>query len=300
MKNKVVVQVALFLSLMGIVCGLSPLTVQASASNPMITLTNVTSGDASGSAGTKSGRIWNAVDAINKELQDNHGWVETAYNQVTGARSETPLDFISYELKIDNGVRNVTLAINMRRYKNLANEMQQRTMQVALDGIYNSDISRTLKNKIYNEISALDSTTAALVRQLSSDVTADFASAYSWFKPFSGAIGWFLGVVSVAMFAILGVTMVVDIAYITLPIVQLGLTKEGENKAIFVSHEAFHAVKEQQSKSGTEYVSPMGVYLKAKIGQLVAIFLCLLYLVSGRLYILLAELMDLFSGFLGR
>lgn len=298
MKNKVVVQVALFLSLMGVVCGLSPLTVMAGSgtTNPMITLTNVPVGDA---AGDTSGKIYFAVSAINQSLADDHGWTETMVNPTTGASYESPIEFIKYTYKENSGVRNVTLTINMRQYKKLNNQLQQDTMQVTLDGIYNSDISRTLKNKIYNEISALDATTAALVRQLSNDVTADFAGAYSWFKPFSGVIGWFLGVAALAMFAVLGVTMVIDIAFITLPIVQLALTKEKENKATFVSHEAFHAVKEQQSKAGTEYVSPMAVYLRSKTGQFIALFICLLYLVSGELYGLLASLIDYFRGVLG-
>lgn len=278
MRSKLVVRVALFLCLVGVVCGLSPLTVQASgATNPAITLTNVPAGD----AGTTSGKIYTAVNNINRDLK-NKFW---------------DTDFITYNY--NSSAKSVTLTINMTQYKKLENKLQQDTMQIALDGIYNSDVSKTLKNKIYNELCALDSTTAALVRELSNDVRADFYAAYGWFKPFSGWVGWLLGSISLLMFLLLGLTMVIDIAYISLPAVQLLLTDEKKNQAKFVSHEAYSAVKEQQSKAGQKYVSPMMVYLKMKTVQFVAIFICLLYLVSGQLYSLLASMMDYFRGILG-
>ena len=145
----------------------------------------------------------------------------------------------------------------------------------------------------------MDETTATLVRELSTDVRADFGKAMGWFRPFSGWVGWLLGSIALLMFMLLGLTMIVDIAYISLPVVQLLLTDDTKNRAKFVSHEAYSAVKEQQSKSGVEYKSPMVLYLKAKTIQFVAIFICLLYLVSGQLYVVLASMMDYFHGLLG-
>lgn len=277
MRNLSVVRVALFLLIMGVVSGLSPIFVYADATNPAITITNCAAGDAS----TGGGKIPETCLSINTRLKEA-GWED---------------DFITYSY--NPTAKSCTLTINMSRYKKYANTEKQKAMQIALDGIYNSDISRTAKNKIYNELCALDETTSALVRELSTDVNADFAKAYATFKPFSGWVGWFLGVVSLLMFVLLGLTMVIDIAYISLPVVQLALNDEGQNKAKLVSVEAYSAVKEQQSKSGSEYVSPMVLYMKAKTVQFIAIFMCLLYLVSGQLYVLLANMMDYFRGILG-
>lgn len=284
MKNGSVVRVALFLLIMGVVCGLTPISIQASTTNPAITITNVPAGDASSSGG----KIPMALNKINEQLRNGHGW---------STNSNTATEFLSYYY--NNSAKSCTITVNMTQYKKLDNKLQQETMQIALDGIYNSDISRTIKNKVYNEICALDETTAALVRELSNDVTADFAKAYMWFKPFSGVIGWILGVISLGMFILLGLTVTVDIAYIALPVIQMVLNEEGKDKAKFVSYEAYKAVKEQQSKSGTEYVSPMVVYMKLKTVQFVAIFVCLLYLVSGQIYLLLGSMMDYFRGILG-
>lgn len=278
MNKKSVVRVALFL-IMGVVFGLSPIfsTQSFATTNPAITITNVVAGDASASGG----KIFEMCSNVNDKLTE-HGW---------------STEFLI--CKFDSNQQSCTVTVNMSRYKQLESKLKQETMQVALDGIYNSDISRTAKNKLYNELCALDETTAALVRQLSNDVTADFAKAYAWFKPFSGVLGWILGIVSLGMFTLLGLTVVFDIAYITIPGVQWFLTKSDGSGAKLVSVEAFSAVKEQQSKAGEQYVSPMGIYLKMKIKQFIAIFICLLYLVSGKLYVLLANMMDYFRGILG-
>lgn len=293
MKNRFVVRVALFLSLMGVVCGLSPIFVQASTTNPVITLTKVPDGDVI--------RISDTVNSINTELKDGVGlWkavTATGYDPNSAAWATVNIvenDFITFSSSGDS----VSLTFDMIHYKDMDNTSQQKTMQVALDLIYNSTISRTLKNKIYNELCALDETTAALVRELSEDVHADFYRAYAWFAPFSNWFSIILGFLALLMFALLGLTMVVDIAYINIPIIQGWLNNEGKNSAKFVSHEAYGAVKEQQSKSGTEYVSPMSVYLKQKSKQMIAIFICLLYLVSGQLYVILSNIMDYFSGVL--
>lgn len=279
MKIRSVVRVALFLfTLMGVVCGLSPSLVVQAATSPSITIVNVSAGDASSAT---SGKIPETCKSVNSILVDSQSWQE---------------DFLT--VRFDSASKSCTIDVNMIAYNKLGTEPKQNAMQVALDGIYNSDISRTAKNKIYNELCALDETTAALVRELSSDVRADFWKAYSFLKPFNGTVGWLLGVISLLMFMLLGLTMVWDIAYITLPIFQSVLNDEAKDKARGVSYEAYHAVKEQHSKAGTEYVSPIVIYMKSKTVQFIAIFICLLYLVSGQLYGLLGDLMDLFNGFL--
>ena len=65
------------------------------------------------------------------------------------------------------------------------------------------------------------------------------------------------------------------------------------------AEEAIKAVEAAHNSSGTEYINPMGYYLKHKVKQLIALGICLLYLVSGKIYYLMAEIIDLFQGWLG-
>lgn len=275
---------ALVLLIMGVVIWLSPnLVVSADTSNPVISISNPPNQDAN----TSGGAIADLCLTINNNIHDK-GIMKSNVTAVADT------DFVTYSFS--SNVANIT--INMTEYNKLGNKAKQDLMQVALDTTYNSNVSKTNRNKIYNALCKQDEPTSALVRQLSEDVNADFAGAYKYFKPFSGPLGVVLGLLTLAIFVILGLTLVIDIAFITLPFVQ-SLLLNNDGKAKFVSIEAVNAVKEQESKSGSEYVNPMGIYLKSKTKQYIAIFICILYLMSGKIFSLLARFMDYFSGILG-
>lgn len=275
---------ALVLLIMGVVIWLSPnLVVSADTSNPVISISNPPNQDAN----TSGGAIADLCLTINNNIH-----ARGIMKSNVAAVADT--DFVTYSFS--SNVANVT--INMTEYNKLGNKAKQDLMQVALDTTYNSNVSKTNRNKIYNALCKQDEPTSALVRQLSEDVNADFAGAYKYFKPFSGPLGVVLGLLTLAIFVILGLTLVIDIAFITLPFVQSCLLNN-DGKAKFVSIEAVNAVKEQESKSGSEYVNPMGIYLKSKTKQYIAIFICILYLMSGKIFSLLARFMDYFSGILG-
>lgn len=275
---------ALVLLIMGVVIWLSPnLVVSADTSNPVISISNPPNQDAN----TSGGAIADLCLTINNNIH-----ARGIMKSNVAAVADT--DFVTYSFS--SNVANIT--INMIEYNKLGNKAKQDLMQVALDTTYNSNVSKTNRNKIYNALCKQDEPTSALVRQLSEDVNADFAGAYKYFKPFSGPLGVVLGLLTLVIFVILGLTLVIDIAFITLPFVQSCLLNN-DGKAKFVSIEAVNAVKEQESKSGSEYVNPMGIYLKSKTKQYIAIFICILYLMSGKIFSLLARFMDYFSGILG-
>jgi hypothetical protein len=271
---------------MGVVVWLSPnLVVSADTTNPVISIVSPPSQDGTAS----SGFIKTAVDNINSTIHINN-------LMLSNDSAVADPNFLTYNY--DSAAKTVNITINMNDYNKLSSKNKQAVMQYALDGIYNSQISKTNRNKIYNALCKQDETTSSLVRQLSTDVTADFGHAYEYFKPFSGPLGVVLGIIAFVIFILLGFTLLLDIAYITLPFLQGWLTKT-DGTARLVSIEATNAVKEQESKAGSEYVNPLGIYLKSKIKQYIAIFICLLYLLSGQIYTLLANFMDYFSGLLG-
>lgn len=191
----------------------------------------------------------------------------------------------------------VNVEFNVSTYNGLKQNEKEAVMELILNGIDNSQLSQISKTKIYNFVSNSDEATANLVRQLSSDVKADFGSAYSSFKPFTGVIGWILGILTLAIFLILGLTIAFDIAYITIPIIQNWLSQSNESvKPKFVSLEAWNAVKAAEASIGTGYREPMAIYFKAKTKQFLALGLCLLYLISGQIYNVIAMIIDMFNG----
>ena len=132
----------------------------------------------------------------------------------------------------------------------------------------------------------------------------DFVTANAIYKPFSGPIGTVMGLIAIAMMGFLGIVIVSDIAYITLPPVRLFVSDDEKGnklvKSKIFSHDALYAV--QQAESDSDNGSPkhaLGIYLKRRIVMLIILGICLMYLVQGQLYVFVGWVLDLVSGFLG-
>lgn len=191
------------------------------------------------------------------------------------------------------------VSLDMTTYKNYEQSVKTSIMASALTTISNSSMSTMSRNKLYNFIESQDESTASLVRQLSNDVNADFAEAYMMFKPFSGVLGVILGVFAIAIFVTLTMMILVDLSYIVIPTIRDFLTPSSANaKPKFVSNEAWYAVKEVDGANDTQK-NVLLIYLKKKTMQFVALSICILYLLSGEIYILIGNLMNMFRGILG-
>lgn len=153
---------------------------------------------------------------------------------------------------------------------------------------------------------------ATMLATLLQNTKPDYVAANRLYEPFSGVVGTILGVVSIVLMAALGVTMALDLAYITIPAFQMALggTNEGgtgdKSKGIggIISQEAKKAVQAADGGSGGqagsgEYRAAVGIYFKYRWKGLVLLGICLLYLVQGQIYSFVAWFIDLFSGFLG-
>lgn len=256
------------------------------ASNPTVTLSTLTQ--------TEVSLIEDTCRDINELIYENSR--ETGITDPTTQMLKASRDSNSPNT---NGQMIENVEFNVSTYNRLEQLEKQKTMEIILTGIDNSQLSQISKSKIYNFVSNSDKSTSNLVRQLSSDVRADFASAYSSFRPFTGVLGWILGVFTMLIFIILGLTIVVDISYIVIPFVQNALSNENATaKPRFISTEAWNAVRVAEQSIGSNYREPLGVYFKSKTKQFFAIGICLLYLVSGKIYDLIAMVIDMFQEFL--
>lgn len=254
------------------------------SSNPVLTMSGVTGGEKA-----KISSVVNEINTLIIEDKDNTGITQTNIVTMTDVT----------EGGSDNG-RTINITFNTTIYNELEQLQKQTIMEHILVTVENSNMSQISRSKIYNFISNNDKATSSLVRQLSEDVTADFASAYSSFKPFSGVVGWILGILTLAIFVLLGISISVDMAYIVIPLVQNFLSSSNANvKAKFVSVEAWQAVQEAEKSVGSDFKEPMTIYLKSKTKQFLAIGICLLYLVSGEIYDAIANIIDYFQGLLG-
>lgn len=270
-------RLALLIILLGVIFLSLPKVVYGDA-NPMISISNVDD--------KENKEIDKMMEAFKQDMKKEGFW----------SADDDPL-FLSKE-SYANEV--YTIKINMSYYNDLGSEKAKQTiMKSALESINDSGISRVNKVKIYNYVCDQDKSTSSFVRQLSDDVNADFGEAYMMFKPFSGVIGIILGVLTLGTFIALALHITLDICYITIPGIQLALYNEKTNKAKFISIEAQKAVEFAANSEGTNYVNPMSFYFKHKTKQFIAIGICILYLVSGQIYSLIANIIDAFKGIIG-
>lgn len=157
---------------------------------------------------------------------------------------------------------------------------------------------------------------SALLASLLQSTKPDYITANRIWAPFSGPVGVILGILSIAVMALLGVTMAIDICYITIPAVQMALSdgeaggqggQGGKAKGLsgLVSIEAKKAVDIAANGGGNgqggsgEHKAAVGQYFKFRWKGLVMLVICLLYLVQGEIYSFIGMFIDLFSGLLG-
>jgi len=132
----------------------------------------------------------------------------------------------------------------------------------------------------------------------------DFVTAGQIWQPFNGMIGTALGIMSIAILGLLGLVLAADICYAVLPPVRSFVADDGAVGKIPVSHifshDMIYAVKSAEQESGDgKPRHVLGIYLGRRIWMMVLLGICLLYLVSGQLYIGVGYIIDLLSGFLG-
>ena len=167
--------------------------------------------------------------------------------------------------------------------------------------------------ELYEIVQQESGMAGTLLASIMSNTKPDYATANRIYEPFSGIVGTILGLISVLIMAALGVTMGLDVAFITIPAFQMALGGEtgdgngkGDSKGMsrLISQEAHKAVKAAGDGSGGQagdgdYKAAVGVYFKYRWKGLVLLGICLLYLVQGQIYSFVGWFIDLFSGLLG-
>lgn len=165
---------------------------------------------------------------------------------------------------------------------------------------------------LMNIISQQSGMGSSMLATLMQQTKPDYVSANRLYEPFSGVVGTILGIIAIVIMAALGVTMALDLAYITIPAFQMamggsdeqGNGTKGKGIGGIISQEAKSAVKAADGGQGGQsgdgsYKAAVGIYFKYRWKGLVLLGICLLYLVQGQIYSFVAWFIDLFSGFLG-
>lgn len=149
-----------------------------------------------------------------------------------------------------------------------------------------------------------------LMNTLLKNTKPDYATANHIYTPFSGIVGTVLALIAILLMAFLGITMALDLSYIGIPAFRMicdgdGEGKGGQGKPKFISYEAVSAVQLAEGgqggggQNGSSNKVAVGVYFKRRVIMLIALGICLLYLIQGQIFTLVSWILDLVSGFFG-
>lgn len=186
------------------------------------------------------------------------------------------------------------LSFSSSIYRSLSKDDQRKTMSFALKTIKESQLPSKVKTKVTNFIADQDRTVADSIQALNSDTSSELSAGYSWFIPFASPFSTVLGVFAIIIFVFLTVSIVVDVAYLTVGIFRQFLEND-EGRPKFVSGEAWETAREvdMSLQSGT-YKDYLVVYFRKRMSILIITSFVLAYLISGQIYSVFTALLDVF------
>lgn len=167
-------------------------------------------------------------------------------------------------------------------------------------------VTADTKNNWLVNLQKCDGVGSQLLTTVLANTKPDFVTANQIYQPFSGLVGTLLGLGAVLLFAAVAIVMVLDISYMAIPFIRtIGTDDSGSQKRPnWVSYEAYYAIQQAEGGEGGGNTKgagkqALGIYLKKRIGMLVLLGICLLYLIQGQIFTFVGWVLDLVSGFIG-
>lgn len=219
-------------------------------------------------------------------MQPSQGEISSVCAQANATVGEDILVYTG-----DDGV----LTFSNKLYSELDMEEKREFMRVALAATKETSLGVQQQNRLYNFIYEQDNAVSAAVKYLQSDTSADFVAAKEWFRPFSSPLSTVMGVLCLLIFIFMGFSIIIDVAYLSLPFFQ-GLLERGEERRrpIGVSREAWAANKEVETDERHRGI--FSIYLGKRIPAIILMSICLGYVISGYIYDIIIYFIDAFSS----
>lgn len=194
---------------------------------------------------------------------------------------------------LEDGSSEKDVILNKSKYLDLTNEQRQDLMAYALKTISNSSMQKSELIRLYNFVEGQDEAMASLVRELSTDVSADYATASYWLDKPKRIVSVLLGIVAILTIIGLVANVTIDIAFLALPMFQAALIDDRNVKPKLVSNEAWNALKTSEQNGGVGY---MGIYFKHRIWMMFVLSISIGYLLHGQLFQLIGWILDVSSN----
>lgn len=187
------------------------------------------------------------------------------------------------------------LYFNSEAYSKQSSKVKQNILTIMSDTLDNSTITTPDKNRITNWIDSLDTTNSVVVKTFSGNTKTDLIAASNLWLPFTGPISTFLGLVTLLIAVLLTLSYVWDLAFINIPFIQVALWNNGQqmthdNKPLFVSQDVVRAFR----ATGVDD-SILSSWFKFRVKTTILLGICLAYLVSNQIWLLLGWIADALS-----
>lgn len=226
---------------------------------------------------------------VNSTAYINDAGALSVFSQIANTRNnEAGIEILDY----DAGKQIVIF--NTENYESLLLHERKEFMSNVLSDIKGSrSLNAKNKNKLYNFVSSQDSDTAKVLRNLERDVTADIASGNELYLPFQNPVTMVLGLVALGIFIGMGVSIVLDIAYLVLPMVRVSLDNSEGIASRLVSPEAVSTARDVDGMGNGTY---MLTYLKRRTWVVALVFIALGYLNSGWIVYVVGNFLQVISN----
>ena len=227
------------------------------------------------------------VEATASAYVDDPGAV-AVFSQVANSSNE----YIKAKvLSVDVSKRVIYFDNNV--YRGLYVNQRKDFLQHALRQIKQSNLKPKSKNKLYNFLSLQDGDASKILRNLEKDLTADIASGRSVYLPFSGTVTTILGLIALGGFIGVGISMVIDISYLVLPMVQKSFDEKPDGTLPkLVSSQAYYVARERENNEKSNYLFS---YLKKRSVAVALVMISLGYLSSGLIFEAVGYVVQVFS-----
>lgn len=161
--------------------------------------------------------------------------------------------------------------------------------------------AKLLKQSIYTSLqNTLDDNLAAMIPELAEATSADLMAAYTWWMPFQGGFGIFLGIFVIFIIITLVGSTVADLVYLSSPSMIESISRDVSDgkKVWLVSRDAYNVARDEALARSKRNI--YGIYFRRRWVTFLVIALCILYLISGQLGAIIQWLLGLASGITGQ
>ena len=188
-----------------------------------------------------------------------------------------------------------TVSFDYATYNQLTNTDKTKFMQTALNATAQSGLATPRKAKLYNFIKQQDTKITKSIDTVKAEASGNQDQALTLARPWLAPVGVLLGAIALVVEALIYLSALLDMAYLTFPGVQSYRENGGKIRAKLFSSAAINAASEGAANGR----NPMAYWAMKRLPVLMAAFFVTALLVSGGLLTVMGWVLKMFDAFMG-